>query len=75
VRIAGGEKIMANEITLRPTVDALDKVIGQLRAVQKKATGAEKKELSLKVQRLVLLREVIIFDCGRAYPVYPLTKR
>jgi hypothetical protein len=75
VTIAEGETIMANEITLRPTVDALDKVIGELKDVHEKAKGPEKEELKLKIEKLELLKGVFIFECGRAYPVYPLTKR
>jgi hypothetical protein len=66
---------MANEITLRPTVDALEKVIGQLEAVEKKTRGPEKKELRLKIKRLKLLEEVFIFECGLAYPIFPIAKK
>ena len=66
---------MAETITLRPAVDALDKVIGQLKAVEKKTSGPEKKELKLKIEKLVLLREIFIFECGRAYPVFPIMKK
>jgi len=66
---------MAETITLRPAVDALEKVIGQLKAVKKKTRGPEKKELRLKIEKLELLQEIFIFECGRAYPVYPIAKK
>jgi hypothetical protein len=72
--LAEGETIMPNEITLRPTVDALEKVIGQLKTAEKKTRGPEKKQLNLKIKKLVLLREIFIFECGRAYPVFPIKK-
>ena len=66
---------MANEITLRPTVDALEEVIGQLRAVERKTRGPKKKELKLKIEKLVLLRKIFIFECGLAYPIFPIAKK
>jgi len=67
---------MANEITLRPTVDALEEVIGQLRAVERKTKGPKKKrELKLKIEKLVLLRKIFIFECGLAYPIFPIAKK
>jgi hypothetical protein len=30
--------------------------------------------LNLKIKKLVLLREIFIFECGRAYPVFPIKK-
>jgi hypothetical protein len=75
VTSAEGEKIMANEITLKPTVRALEKVIGQLKTVEKRTRGPEKQQLKLKIEKLVLLREIFIFECGRAYPVLPIAKK
>ena len=66
---------MANEITLKPTVDALRAVIQQLKAAQKDVKGPEKEELELKIEKLELLKEVFIFECGRAYPVFPIAKK
>jgi hypothetical protein len=66
---------MANEITLGPTVDALEEVIRQLRAVERKTRGPKKQGLKLKIEKLKLLEKVIIFECGKAYPVLPIAKK
>jgi hypothetical protein len=66
---------MAETITLRPAVDALKEVIKELRDVEKRSKGPQKEKLKLKIKKLVLLQELIIFECGHAYPIFPIAKK
>ena len=60
---------MPKEITLKPTVAALDKATKALEIVRGKATGEDKKALDLKITSLKKIRKELVFVC-KSYPLW-----
>lgn len=60
---------MPREITLKPTVAALDKATKALEKVAAKVTEREKKVLDLKIEALEKARKELIKICG-SFPLF-----